>query len=133
MRQSRALFRAAAGLRPAWHLVTRKITIVFFWSFIMKFKAFSFISLAAGLLLPAAAFAQPIYPNADSTAIVNRLQKQERNDEFKAKFWSQEPVTQQDYYVQERQDRQLIARISAGEPVSQAELDQALRRVDTPY
>jgi hypothetical protein len=99
----------------------------------MKFKAFSFISLAAGLLLPAAAFAQPIYPNADSTAIVNRLQKQERIDEFKAKFWSQEPVTQQDYYVQERQDRQLIARISAGEPVSQAELDQALRRVDTPY
>ena len=22
-------------------------------------------------------------------------------DEFKAKFWSQEPLTQQDYYVQE--------------------------------
>jgi len=54
-------------------------------------------------------------------------------DEFKAKYWSQEPITQQDYYVQERQDRQLIAKISAGEPVSQAELDQALRRVDTPY
>jgi hypothetical protein len=99
----------------------------------MKFKALSLISLATGFLLPAAAFAQPVYPNADSAAIVNQLQKQERIDEFKAKFWSQEPITQQNYYVQERQDRQLIARISAGEPVSRDELDQALKRVDTDY
>ncbi|MGA9725579.1 MAG: hypothetical protein WBQ86_24190 [Candidatus Binatus sp.] len=54
-------------------------------------------------------------------------------DEFKAKFWSQEPITQQDYYVQEREDRQLVARISAGEPVSQSELEQALTRIDTEY
>jgi hypothetical protein len=47
--------------------------------------------------------------------------------EYKAKFWSQEPITQQDYYVQEKQDRQLIAKISAGEPVSQDEVEQALR------
>ena len=54
-------------------------------------------------------------------------------DEFKAKFWSQEPLTQQDYYVQEKQDRQLVAKISAGEPVSSAEIEQALQRIDTDY
>ena len=37
-------------------------------------------------------------------------------DEYKAKFWSQEPLTKQDYYVQGKLDRQLIAKISAGEP-----------------
>jgi len=69
----------------------------------------------------------------DSSAVVARLQQQERMDEFEAKFWSQEPLTQQDYYVQEKEDRRLAARISAGEPVSQAELEQALQRVDTDY
>jgi len=54
-------------------------------------------------------------------------------DEFKAKFWSQEPLTQQDYYVQEKQDRHLVAKISAGQPVSSAEIEQALQRVDTEY
>jgi hypothetical protein len=99
----------------------------------MKSKTLSFILLAGGLLLPSAAFTQPGYPNADSTAIVNQLQKQERIDELKAKFWSQEPITQQDYYVQEREDRHLIAKISAGEPVSHGEVAEALKRVDTPY
>jgi hypothetical protein len=100
----------------------------------MKFKALSFISLAAGLLLPtAAAFAQPVYSNADRTAIVNRLQQQEKIDEYKAKYWSQEPLTQQDYYVQEKEDRALVAKISAGEPVSNDDLAQALKRVETDY
>lgn len=99
----------------------------------MKFKALSFISLAAGLLLPAAAFAQPVYPNADNAALVNRLQKQEKIDEYKAKYWSQEPLTQQDYYVQEKEDRALVAEISAGEPVSKDDLAQALKRVETDY
>ena len=76
----------------------------------MKFKALSFISLAAGLLLPAAALAQPVYPNADNAALISRLQKQEKIDEYKAKYWSQEPLTQQDYYVQEKEDRALSRR-----------------------
>ena len=54
-------------------------------------------------------------------------------DEFEAKFWTQEPITQQDFCVQETEDRELIAKISAGEPVSHAELDEALKRVDTDY
>src|SRR5271155_5823884 len=99
----------------------------------MKFKALSFISLAAGLLLPAAAFTQTVYPNADSAALVNRLQKQEKIDEYKAKYWPQEPLTQQDYYVQVKEDRALIAKISAGEPVSNDDLAQALNRVKTDY
>ena len=99
----------------------------------MKFKALSFISLAAGLLLPVAAFAQPVYPNADNAAVVGRLEQQEQSDESQAKFWSQEPVTQQDYYVQEKKDRELVARISAGEPVSRDELAEALKPVDTEY
>jgi hypothetical protein len=99
----------------------------------MKFKALPFISLGAALLLPAGAFAQPISPNADNAAIINRLQKQEKIDEYKAKYWSQEPLTQQDYYVQEKQDRALIAKISAGEPVSKDDLAQALKRVETDY
>ena len=103
----------------------------------MNSRVFGIVTLTAGLILPTAALAQTIVPVSsapyDRGAVVSQLQRQEQMDEFKAKYWSQEPITQQDYYVQERQDRQLIAKISAGEPVSQAELDQALRRVDTPY
>ena len=99
----------------------------------MQFKALSLISLGAALLLPAVVFAQPISPNADNAAIINRLQEQEKIDEYKAKYWSQEPLTQQDYYVQEKEDRVLVARISAGEPVSQNDLAQALKRVETDY
>ena len=101
----------------------------------MNLRFFSVV--AAGLLLPAAALAQPVSLNSasssDSTAIINRLQNQERIDELKAKFWSQEPITQQDYYVQENEDQHLIARISAGQPVSNDELAQGLKRVDTDY
>lgn len=65
--------------------------------------------------------------------LVNRLQRQMHMDEFKAKFWPQEPITQQNYYVQAKEDKQLLRRISKGEPVSQAEIDQALKRVNTDY
>jgi hypothetical protein len=103
----------------------------------MKVKAFAAIPVVAGLLLPAAALAQSVYPNAGSpsasAAVINKLQNQEQIDEFKAKFWSQEPLTQQDYYVQEREDRHLIARISSGQPVSHDELAEALKHIDTPY
>jgi hypothetical protein len=103
----------------------------------MNSRIFGIIPFAAGLLLPAVALAQAVIPVSsapnDSSAIVSQLQRQEQMDEFKAKYWSQEPITQQDYYVQEKQDRQLIAKISAGEPVSHDELVQALKRVDTPY
>jgi hypothetical protein len=103
----------------------------------MNSRIFGIIPFAAGLLLPAVALAQTVIPVSsapnDSSAIVSQLQRQEQMDEFKAKYWSQEPITQQDYYVQEKQDRQLIAKISAGEPVSHDELVQALKRVDTPY
>ncbi len=99
----------------------------------MNSRCFGIVAFAAGLLIPALALAESAAPTPDNSAVVAQLQKQERMDAFKAKFWSQEPVTQQDYYVQERQDRQLIARISADQPVSRDELDQALRRVDTDY
>jgi hypothetical protein len=103
----------------------------------MNSRFLGIVAFVAGLILPAAALAQTIVPVSsapyDSSAIVSQLQRQRQMDEYKAKYWSQEPITQQDYYVQERQDRQLIAKISAGEPVSQDELAQALKRVDTPY
>jgi hypothetical protein len=102
----------------------------------MNSRVFGIVAFVAGLLLPAAALAQSVMVSAapyDSSAVVSQLQRQQEMDEYKAKYWSQEPITQQDYYVQEKQDRQLVARISAGEPVSQAELKQALTRVDTPY
>lgn len=70
---------------------------------------------------------------SDKNAIIQQLQKQEERDEYRAQFWSQEPVTQQDYCVQAREDRQLIARLSAGEPVSAEEVERALRHVDTDY
>ena len=103
----------------------------------MNSRIFGIIPFAAGLLLPAVAIAQTVLPVSsapyDSGAVVSQLQRQEQMDEYKAKFWSQEPITQQDYYVQEKQDRQLAAKISAGLPVTHDELDQALKRVDTPY
>ena len=92
------------------------------------------MAVVAGLLFPTAALAAgPNSSSVDRTAIINALQTQEQADEFKAKFWTQEPITQQDYYVQAKYDRQLISKISAGEPVSQDELAQALKRVETPY
>ena len=54
-------------------------------------------------------------------------------DEFKAKFWTQEPITQQDYFVQVQEDERLIAKIAASEPVSDTEVEQALEKVDTAY
>ena len=103
----------------------------------MNTKFIKIVTLASGLLGPAAAFAQPVLPSLSSTddgiAVIQKLQNQERMDEFGAKFWSQEPLTQQDFYVQEKEDRQLVARISAGEPVSHFELEQALKRVETDY
>jgi hypothetical protein len=103
----------------------------------MNSRFFGIVPFAAGLLLPAVALAQTVIPVSsapnDSSAIVSQLKRQQEMDEYKAKFWSQEPLTQQDYYVQGKLDRQLIAKISAGEPVSHDELVQALKRVDTPY
>jgi hypothetical protein len=103
----------------------------------MNAKFTGMIAFAAGLLVPAVVLAQPALPSLsstdDSSAVIGRLQKQEQIDEFEAKFWSQEPLTQQDFDVQEKEDRQLAARISAGEPVSHAELEQALERVETEY
>jgi hypothetical protein len=103
----------------------------------MNVKLMGIVAFVAALTVPVAALAESAssYTGAsvDSTALVNQLQRHEQMDEFKAKFWSQEPVTQQDYYVQEKEDRQLIAKISAGEPVSPSELTQALTRVDTEY
>jgi hypothetical protein len=103
----------------------------------MNTKFIRIVTLAAGLVVPAAALAQPVLPSlnstTDSSTIVARLQQQARMDEFEAKFWSQEPLTQQDFYVQEKEDRQLIARISSGEQISHDEIEQALKSVDTDY
>ena len=106
----------------------------------MNHKHIGIVALAAGILLPSAALAGSITAVStsstsfsDNNAIIQQLQTQEQRDEYKAQYWSQEPVTQQDYYVQARQDRQLIGRLSAGEPVSAEQVEQALRRVDTDY
>lgn len=75
-------------------------------------------------------------PSTNSSAhagLVHKLQRQMNMDEFKAKFWPQEPITQQNYYVQAKEDKQLLRRISKGEPVSQTEIDRALKRVNTDY
>jgi hypothetical protein len=101
-------------------------------SWVMNARFLGILGFAAGLMLPAAALAQSTAPT-DNTAVVNKLQKQAQMDEHKAKFWTQEPITQQEYYDQAKEDRQLIDRISAGQTVSPAELDQALKRVDTEY
>lgn len=103
----------------------------------MKIKIMGMIAFAAVLAVPVTALAGSASPSfsspPDRTGLVNQLQQQERADEFKAKFWSQEPITQQDYYVQENEDQDLIAKISAGEPVSQTELEDGLKRIDTAY
>ena len=106
----------------------------------MNHKYVGIVALAAGFLLPSAVFAGSITTVStistsfsDNNAIIQQLQTQAQRDEYKAQYWSQEPITQQDYYVQARQDRQLSARLAAGEPVSAYEVEQALRRVDTDY
>jgi hypothetical protein len=103
----------------------------------MNAKFIKVVTVATGLLVPVAALAQPVLPSLssidDSSAVIQSLERQERMDELEAKFWSQEPITQQDYYVQENQDRQLIAKISAGESVTRDEIVQALQKVDTDY
>src|ERR1700722_14017672 len=103
----------------------------------MNSRIFGIIPLAAGLLLPAVALTQTVIPVTsdpyDRSAMESQLERQQEMDEYKEKYWSQEPITQQDYYVQERQDRQLIAKISAGEPVSEAEVGQGLARIGIAF
>jgi hypothetical protein len=104
---------------------------------IMKVRLIAIITLAGGLAISGAAFAQSAYPSSSSldatTGLIGPLQKQEQMDNYKAQYWSQEPLIQQDYYVQARQDRRLIRELSAGQPVSADQVQQALRHVDTPY
>ena len=56
----------------------------------MNTKFIKIVTLASGLLVPAAAFAQPVLPSLSSTddgiAVIQKLQNQERMDEFGAKF-----------------------------------------------
>jgi hypothetical protein len=106
----------------------------------MSHKYVGIMAVAASFLLPSAALGGSITTVSttstsfsDNNAIIQQLQTQEQRDEYKAQYWSQEPVTQQDYYVQAKQDRQLIGRLSAGEPVSAEQVEQALRHVDTEY
>lgn len=103
----------------------------------MNSKHFGVIAFAAGLLVPAIALAGSVTTIStsfsDNGAVIQQLQEQERMDNYKAQYWSQEPITQQDYYVQARLDRQLIARMSAGQPVSPNQVEQALRHIDTDY
>jgi hypothetical protein len=103
----------------------------------MNSRRLGFIAFAAGLLVPAAALAASVTTVStsfsDNNAVIQQLEQQEQRDNYKALYWSQEPITQQDYYVQARQDRQLIARMLAGQPVSAAQVEQALRHVDTDY
>jgi hypothetical protein len=101
----------------------------------MNARYLGIIAFVGALVVPVAAGVAHSDSSAaiNRDALINRLQQQERMDEYKAKFWTQEPITQQDYYVQEREDRQLISRLSTGEQVSQDELDLALKRVDTDY
>ncbi len=53
----------------------------------MNIRFLGFMAFAVAFLLPAAALADSAYPSssstADRTAVVNRLQKQERMDEFR--------------------------------------------------
>jgi hypothetical protein len=103
----------------------------------MNSKRLGVIAFAVGLIVPAVALAASVTTVStsfsDNNAIIQQLEQQEQMDNYKAQYWSQEPITQQDYYVQARQDRQLIARMSAGEPVSADQVQQALRHVDTDY
>ncbi|MGA7871741.1 MAG: hypothetical protein WCA22_12680 [Candidatus Binatus sp.] len=103
----------------------------------MNARFLGVIAFVCGLAIPVVAIAQsaPLssIPQADRTALINQLDHQAQMDEIKAKFWTQEPVTQQNYYVQARQDRQLMRKVSKGELVSQAQIDQALSRVSTDY
>ena len=103
----------------------------------MNHKSIAIIALAFGLAVPVTALAETLTSITNSSvetpSLIQRLQEQERMNEVKAKFWSQEPLIQRDYYVQAKQCRRVIAKISAGESVSNAELAQALRPVETAY
>ena len=101
----------------------------------MNTTCLSVLILSAFFASPTLAFAKsPAQtvnnPNAE---LIQRLEAQAQLDAYKEKFWSQEPVTQQDYRVQEREDRQVADKLAAGMPVYQAEVDQALAHVPTDY
>jgi hypothetical protein len=103
----------------------------------MNRKLIPNIFLIIGLAAPPAALVESVTyftsNSVGSPSLVQRLEEQARLNELSAKSWSQEPIVQQDYYVQARECRGLIAKLSAGEAVSNAALAQALRPVDTPY
>ena len=84
-----------------------------------------------GLLLPSP-FAQAIYPNADNAADHQSASGAGEIDEYKAKYWSQEPLTEQDYYVQAKRIG-FNAAHRAASGLGSNHLAQALNRVETDY
>ena len=61
----------------------------------MNSRFLGIAAFVAGLLIPATALTQTVFPNSSlppsSSAVIQQLQRQEQIDELKAKYWSQEP------------------------------------------
>ncbi|HYA34349.1 MAG TPA: hypothetical protein VEF03_01965 [Candidatus Binataceae bacterium] len=93
------------------------------------------IAVSAGLamaLLPGL-FAKAAENSPNREELIRKLQAQEQKYEQDEKYWSQEPITQQDYEVQEAKLKQVIAELKSGQSVSKQEIEAATRRVKTPY
>jgi len=93
------------------------------------------LAVSAGFamtLLPGS-FANAADNSANREELIQKLQTQEQKYEHDEKYWSQEPITQQDYEVQEAKLKQVIAELKSGQSVSRQEIDAATRRVKTPY
>lgn len=95
-------------------------------------------SIVAMMAFVASVSASPAMPN-DGVAtrthsqIITELRAAGALADRNSRSWSQEPLTQADFDQQELNIESLIERLQNGDPVSSAEINQALAGPDTPY
>ena len=95
-------------------------------------------SFVAMMALVASAGTSPAMTN-DAVApmthsqIIGDLRAASRLADRNSRSWSQEPLTQADFDAQELNIERLVERLQKGEPVSSAEINEALAGPDTDY
>ena len=95
-------------------------------------------SFVAMMALVASAGTSPAMTNDAVAAmthsqIIGDLRAASRLADRNSRSWSQEPLTQADFDAQELNIERLVERLQKGEPVSSAEINEALADPDTDY
>ena len=86
------------------------------------------------LIVPAASATPGVQSTTnDNIQVIQTLKMAERVDQENEKQWSQEPLTQADFDLQEQTIEGLTLGLNKGEQVGSEEIEEATKAVPTPY